>query len=120
MVYVVIRLLEVIIQLHNVVFLIPPHHIRSDVLDNRLLATLRGSDTSLLTLQDASLDALKEIITHPLVDGKRHHLRDCGEAGDGTVIRKVLPVAAFIDEDRPSFQEPVILLVLSVSDFPLH
>ena len=50
------------------------------------------------------------------MDGKGHHLRDGWEAGDGTVIRRVFSVTILEDEDRPSFEEPIILLIPLVLD----
>ena len=52
------------------------------------------------------------------MDGKCHHLRDGGEAGDGAVVRRVLPVSALEDQDGASFEEPVVLLVPRISFIP--
>ena len=53
-----------------------------------------------------------------LVDGERDHLRDGREARDGTVVGRVLSVAALVDEDRPPLEEPVVLIVPPVRRLP--
>ena len=46
------------------------------------------------------------------------HLCDGREAGDSAVIRLVFSVSSLEDQDRPPFEEPVVLLVPPVGDFP--
>ena len=46
-------------------------------------------------------------------------LRDGGEAGDGAVVGGILSVSALEDENSPSFEEPVVLLIPLVPDTPL-
>ena len=52
------------------------------------------------------------------MDCQRHHLRDSREAGDGTVICRVLPVTSFKDKDCTPLEEPDVLLVPPVLDLP--
>ena len=54
------------------------------------------------------------------MDGECYHLRDGGEAGDWPVVGGVFSVASFEDQDRASFEEPVVLLDPTVSDLPFH
>ena len=96
------------------------HHVRGEILDDRLLAPLRGPDASLFQFEDAVLAISKEIPLHPFVDGKRDHLCDGGKARDWAVVCGVFSVSTLVDEDRPPFKEPVVLLVPSVTDIPFN
>ena len=58
-VHIVVGLLEIIVQLHDFLLVFPLHRVRCHVLNHCLLATLRGSDASLLTIQDAPLNSHK-------------------------------------------------------------
>ena len=63
---------------------------------------------------------MEEESLYPLVDGEGDHLGNGWKTGDGAVICGVLPVTALEDQDGPSFEEPIVLLVPSIRDFPLH
>ena len=54
------------------------------------------------------------------MDGERYHLRDGGQAGDGSVVCWVLPVTALVDENGPPFQEPVVLILPVVYHSPFQ
>ena len=96
------------------------HHVQCHVLNHCLFASLRGPDVPLFQFEDASFSVAKEKLPHPLADGERDHLRDRLEACDRTTIRRVFPVATIEDEDRPSFEEPVVLIVPRVGQLPLN
>ena len=66
---VVVRLLEVIVEFDNISLLFLLHPIRGQILDHRLLASLRCSYTSLFVFEDAPLDVPEEPPPHTLVDG---------------------------------------------------
>ena len=54
------------------------------------------------------------------MDGECYHLRNGWEAGDGAVVGGVLPVPTLEDEDGPSFEEPIVLLVPRFLLSPFH
>ena len=73
MVDVLVRILEVIVQLDDpLLFLL--HHIGGDVFNHSLLAPLGCSDTSLLTVKDASFSIATQLSLHQFVDCELDHL----------------------------------------------
>ena len=98
MIHIVMGFLEVVIELIDIPLLFL-HHVRGQIFNHSLLASLGRLDTPLLTIQDALLKASEQPRPHPLVDGQGHHLGDGGEAGDGPAIGGILSVAAFEDHN---------------------
>ena len=94
--------------------------VRGDVLNPGLLASLGGTDASLLALQDAFLNITEQPSSHPLMDGECRHLRDSWKTCDGTIISRILSVTTLVDEDHPPFEEPIVLLVPSICHLELH
>ena len=100
MFHVVVRLLEVVEQLHVLVLFFENNASNMMKRNDGLLATLRASHASLLALEDASLIVSKQISLHPLVNRKGDHLRDGWEAGDWAVVGGIFPVSALEYQDR--------------------
>ena len=108
-----------VVQLHNILPFFHLHHVGCNIFNRHLLASLGCTNASMLQFQDG-FSVSKQPSPHPLVDGECHHLCDCLKAGDGTVVCLVLSVSSIEDEDRPPFEEQVVLLLPGTRYFPLN
>ena len=73
-VHIVISLLEMEVEFHNIALVRLLLHVCSNVLKDSIIASLRSPDSPLLTLHDWSFAIAEEEFLHPLVVGQGHEL----------------------------------------------
>ena len=114
---IVVCLLEVVVQLHDVHLLFLLHHVVCKIFNHSFLAPLGFPDSTLFKIQDASLSISKEVFWILLWMARVTIFVMVGRQVMGLVICRVFPDTTLEDEDGPAFKEPIVLLVPMVWTF---